>query len=165
MTLLLWLFFISYSFGASENLCFVIVAISSLSLLTFLTNMLCKRHKWRYRGNCYNHEWLWQFPPYLHLHFKQICYANDIKHIRKDTQEMPQLRSTTLPRHQMKESWGTNYDKTNVTWKYESTAAQTRRNTTALEWSVGQLFGNYTSFTRAKPHLISWCSSKQCTDY
>ena len=35
----------------------------------------------------------------------------------EDNQEMPQLRSTALPRHQRKESAGTNKDTTNATYE------------------------------------------------
>ena len=38
------------------------------------------------------------------------------ENISKDTQEIPQSRSTPLPRHKMKERLGTNKDKTNVTY-------------------------------------------------
>ena len=39
--------------------------------------------------------------------------------ICEDTQEMPQWRSTALPKHQKKERWGTNKDRTNTI--YETT--------------------------------------------
>ena len=60
--------------------------------------------------------------------------------ISEDTQKTPQSRSTALPRHQMKERWETNNDKTNAT--YETTDAQTKKNCnrgTALEQSVEKI--------------------------
>ena len=39
------------------------------------------------------------------------------KNISEDTQEMPQSRSTTFPRHQKKERWGINKDKTNTAFE------------------------------------------------
>ena len=37
------------------------------------------------------------------------------KNISEDTQELAQSQSTAFPRHQMKERWGTNNDKTSAT--------------------------------------------------
>ena len=48
------------------------------------------------------------------------------KNINKDTQEMPQSRSGAFPRHQKMERWGTNKDKTNVT--FETIDARTKQN-------------------------------------
>ena len=47
----------------------------------------------------------------------RIKQKQQLKPISKDTQEMPDSRGTVLPRHQKKESWGTNKDKTKATAK------------------------------------------------
>ena len=46
--------------------------------------------------------------------------------INEDNQEMPQSRSTALPKHQKKRRWGTNNDKTVATYMYETIHAQRR---------------------------------------
>ena len=50
-----------------------------------------------------------------------------LDNISEDTQEMPQLQSTSLPGHQKKERWGINKEKTNAT--HETIDAQTNKNT------------------------------------
>ena len=64
------------------------------------------------------------------------------KNISQGTLELPQSRSTALPRHQKKERWGTNKEKTIAT--YETTDAQKKKNCNrgnALERSVVKLLG------------------------
>ena len=53
------------------------------------------------------------------LYYKQKQKLVSTKMWEKYTQAMPQSRSTALPKHQKKERWGTNNDKTNVI--YETT--------------------------------------------
>ena len=63
-------------------------------------------------------------------------YGTEYWNISQDTQEMPQSRSTTYPKHQKKERWGTTNDKTNATYKTTDAQIKQKRLTT-LEWSVG----------------------------
>ena len=57
-----------------------------------------------------------------------ISKLKSSRNMSNDNQEMPQPRSTGFPRHQKKERWGTNTDKTNAT--YRNTNAQTKKNCT-----------------------------------
>ena len=63
-------------------------------------------------------------------HLRKKVLANyamfAVRYITEGTQEMPQSRSTALTRHQKRERWGTNKDKTNAI--YETTDAQTKKN-------------------------------------
>ena len=72
---------------------------------------------------------------------RQLCLQQLLLlllNIGENTQEMPQSRITILPRHQKKERWSTNNDKTNAT--YETKDAQTEKNCdrdAAFERSIG----------------------------
>ena len=57
---------------------------------------------------------------------------------------MLQAQSTAFPRHQKKEAWGTNTDKTNATYEIINKEVLQQRKVTGWEAS--------TSFTQAEPH-------------
>ena len=70
------------------------------------------------------------------------------QNISADTQGIPQLRSTAVPRHQKKERWGNNND-TKIT--YEITNAQTQKYChRGGEVGGGEVVAE-TTFTRKKP--------------
>ena len=48
---------------------------------------------------------------------RTFWYVTPERPISEDTQEMPQSRNTVLKRHQKKERWGTNKDRTNSTFE------------------------------------------------
>ena len=67
-----------------------------------------------------------------------------VKKFSKDTQEMPQSgNGTALPRHQKKDRWGTNNDKTNVTYekriKEKNHQRKRKKNCNRGTSSVGKL--------------------------
>ena len=83
------------------------------------------------------------------------------KGINEDNQEKPQSQSTAFTRHQRKERWGTNNDKTNVT--YETYDTQTKTTTTEEtpwngpwnNWCVCVLFAqNLTLNFDAAPNIF-----------
>ena len=61
------------------------------------------------------------------------------KNISEDIQEMPQSQSTSLPRHEKKDRWGTNNDKTNSIYEAKDAQPKNCNRGFALERSVGKL--------------------------
>ena len=94
-----------------------------------------------------------QLPRILRSCKVQVSYVN----ISEDTREMPQSQNTAFPRHQKKEGWGSNNDKTNVI--YETTDSRKKKNCnrgTTLEWSAEKLLIMRTclyNFDPLKPHV------------
>ena len=63
----------------------------------------------------------------LILHFQnKLILKMKSKYIGEDSQNKPQSGTPAFQRHQTKDRWGTNNDKTNAT--YETTDAQAKKN-------------------------------------